>query len=119
MGFNQDPASFLRIMKIDLMGLGATYEVKQQQALMTCNNIVFLGAPQFINKDYAKEVLDRHLIPIKKTLLEEDPLTYPVSIHGGDWPSFSLIIEQPGSMFEPVAKGMKHVPPPKERRSRG
>lgn len=117
MGFNQDPASFLHIMKIDLMGLGATYEVKQQQALTTCTNIVFLGAPQFINKSYAKEVMDRHLIPLETQLMAEDPFTYPECVHGRVWPSYSLVIEQPSGMFEPVAKGMKRVPPPKERRS--
>ncbi len=45
-------------MKIDLMAIGATYEVKLEQALDTCSKIVFLGAPQNINKHYSKQVMD-------------------------------------------------------------
>jgi hypothetical protein len=58
MGFNVDPAVFLQEMKIDLMAIGATYEVKLEQALDTCSKIVFLGAPQNINKHYSKQVMD-------------------------------------------------------------
>ena len=117
MGFNIDPSTFLHHMKIDLMGLGAAIEIKQEQSLNTCTNIVFLGAPQFINKAYAKEVMDRHLIPLEKELMAEDSFTYPESIHGGPWPSYSLVLEQPGGLFEPIAKGMKRTPPPRERRA--
>lgn len=117
MGFNVDPHSFLHIMKVDLMDLGATFEIKQEQALTTCSNIVFLGAPNCINKSYAKEVLDMYLIPLEKELMESDPLTYPPSIHGLPWPSYSMVIEQPGGLFEAPQKGMKRVPPPRERKT--
>ena len=117
MGFNIDPQSFLHVMKVDLMDLGATFEIKQEQALNTCTNIVFLGAPNCINKTYAKEVLDMYLIPLEKELMESDPLTYPESIHGIPWPSYSMVIEQPGGIFEPIQKGMKRVPPPRERKT--
>ena len=117
MGFNIDPHSFLHVMKVDLMDLGATFEIKQEQALNTCSNIVFLGAPNCINKSYAKEVLDKYLIPLEQELIESDPLTYPLCIHGLPWPSYSLVIEQPGGLFEPPQKGMKRVPPPRERKT--
>lgn len=117
MGFNVDPHSFLHVMKVDLMDLGATFEIKQEQALNTCTNIVFLGAPNCINKTYAKEVLDMYLIPLEKELMELDPLTYPEAIHGLPWPSYSMVIEQPGGLFEAVQKGMKRVPPPRERKT--
>ena len=117
MGFNVDPHSFLHVMKVDLMDLGATFEIKQEQALNTCTNIVFLGAPNCINKTYAKEVLDMYLIPLEKELMESDPLTYPAAIHGLPWPSYSMVIEQPGGLFEAVPKGMKRVPPPRERKT--
>ena len=117
MGFNIDPHSFLHVMKVDLMDLGATFEIKQEQALTTCTNIVFLGAPNCINKTYAKEVLDMYLIPLEKELMELDPVTYPESIHGQPWPSYSMVIEQPGGLFEVVQKGMKRVPPPRERKT--
>jgi hypothetical protein len=45
MGFSVDPSTFLHIMKINLMALGTTYEVKLEQALNTCSKIFFLGAP--------------------------------------------------------------------------
>ena len=115
MWFNVDPHSFLHVMKVDLMDLGATFEIKQEQALNTCTNIVFLGAPNCINKTYAKEVLDMYLIPLEKELMESDPLTYPEAIHGLPWPSYSMVIEQPGGLFEAVQKGMKRVSPPRER----
>ena len=111
MGFNTDPRTFLHIMKVDLMGIGATFEVKLEQALDTCSKIVFLGAPQTINKAYAKQVMDSHLVPLEKELTLEDPITYPPEIHGGPWPSYSMIIEQPGGMFEKFGKGT-----PRERR---
>ena len=117
MGFNVDPHSFLHVMKVDLMDLGATFEIKQEQALTTCTNIVFLGAPNCINKTYAKEVLDMYLIPLEKELMESDPLTYPESIHRLPWPSYSMVIEQPGGLFEAPQKGMKRVPPPRERKT--
>jgi len=116
MGFNVDPRTFLHIMKVDLMGIGATFEVKLEQALNTCSKIVFLGAPQTINKAYAKQVMDMHLIPLEKELMVEDSITFPPEIHGGPWPSYSMIIEQPGGMFEPMGKGMSRAPPPRERR---
>ncbi len=92
MGFNIDPRTFLHIMKVNLMGIGATFEVKLEQALVTCSKIVFLGAPQTINKTYAKQVMDSHLIPLETELMLEDPITYPPEIHGGPWPSYSMII---------------------------
>lgn len=117
MGFNKDPKTFLHVMKIDLMALGATFEVKLEQSLNTCSNIVFLGAPQFINKSYAKEVMDMYLIPLEREMMELDPTTYPESIHNLPWPSYSMVIEQPGGLFEAVPRGMKRTPPPRERRT--
>ena len=117
MGFTIDPRSFLHVMKIDLMGIGATFEVKLEQALDTCSRIVFLGAPQNISKAYAKQVMDLHVVPLEKELMAADPITYPVCIHGGPWPSYSMVIEQPGGMFEQVQRGMSRAPPARERRS--
>lgn len=103
-------------MKIDLMGIGATYDVKLEQALDTCSKIVFLGAPQNINKAYAKQVMDLLLQPLEKELMADDSMTYPEDVHGSPWPSYSLVIEQPNGMFEQQAKGMSRGPPPRERR---
>ena len=116
MGFSVDPTSFLHVMKIDLMSIGATYEIKLEQALDTCSRIVFLGAPQNMSKAYAKQVMDQFLRPLETELMVDDPITYPVAVHGGPWPSYSLVIEQPGGMFEQFQKGMSRGPPPRERR---
>jgi hypothetical protein len=57
-----------------------------------------------------------YLIPLEKELMAEDPITYPAEIHGDPWPSYSMMIEQLGGMFESFAKGMSWVPPPRKRR---
>lgn len=45
-----------------------------------------------------------------------DPITYPPSVHDNPWPSYSMVIEQPGGMFEQVQRGMSRTPPSRERR---
>jgi hypothetical protein len=117
MGFNADPREFLPAMKVDLMMLGVSYTVKNVQSLETCASIVFLGTPQNINKEYAKEVLDLHLQPLERELSELDPCTYPPEIHDMPWPEFSMACDQPQGIFQPYAKGMARTQPPRERRT--
>ena len=117
MGFNINPHDFLPVMKVDLMDIGISVEVKRVQALDTYANIVFLGAPQNINKEYAKEVMDLHLKPLEIELMQVDATTYPPEFHSLPWPEYSVTCNQPGGLFEPPAKGMARTPPPRERRS--
>jgi hypothetical protein len=114
MGFTSDPYGFLPVMKVDLMTLGAMIEIRSVQALDTCSNIIFVGAPQNINKDYAKDVIDRHLKPLKTELMELDSITYPSSIHALPWPDFAMACDQPAVIYEPggAPKGMARQPLP-------
>jgi hypothetical protein len=117
MGFRIDPQEFLPAMKVDLIELGASISIKGVQSMDTCANIVFLGAPQNINKGYAKEVMDLHLRPMEARLVELDPSTYPPEVHSLPWPEYSMVSEQPQGLFEPYQKGMARTRPPNERRT--
>ncbi len=117
MGFTIDPRDFLPAMKVDLIELGASISIKGVQSMDTCANIVFLGAPQNINKEYAKEVMDLHLRPMETRLVELDPATYPPEIHSLPWPEYSMVSDQPQGLFEPYQKGMARTQPPCERRT--
>jgi hypothetical protein len=50
------------------MEIGSTFVVRGMQALETCANIVFLDALQYINKEYAKEVVEQYLCPFEPQL---------------------------------------------------
>jgi len=99
MGFNIDPVEFLPAMRVDLMDLGITIVSKVVQALETLAQIVFLGCPNNINKSYAKKVMDMHLQPLEKELMELNSFTYPPDIHAHPWPAVFLVSEQPGGFF--------------------
>lgn len=113
MGFNVDPCTFLHTMKIDLMGIGTTSKVKLEQVLDTCSKIVFLRAPQTINKACAKQVMDFHLVPLeKKELMAEEHITFPLpSMEArSPWPSYSMVVEQPaGSRQHVQTAGERNV----------
>ena len=110
MGFNVNPEDFLHEMAGDLEERHCVFTKKELQALDLENAAVFWGAPQYICKQDAKRIVDKHLQAIETEMRELDPQSFPDELHGSSWPKYSLVLEQPVSFDRPKPGEWKPFP---------
>ena len=117
MGFNEDPKQVLDDARSDLMELGLGIYYKDCQSVNTESRLLFLGAPNGMDREETKAIMEAVMKPLELRLMTEDPETYPTFMHGQSWPDFAVICDQPGGMpFEQTPAGQRRKGPPRERK---
>ena len=117
MGFNEDPQQVLDDARSDLMELGIGIYYKECQSVNTESRLLFLGAPNGMDREETKAIMEAVMKPLELRLMTEDPENYPAFMHGQSWPDFAVICDQPGGMpFEQTPAGQRRKGPPRERK---
>lgn len=119
LGMMEDPKPILDAVRGDLNTFDVFINYKPLQELDTVNRILFLGAPQNANKKEFEETAYQILSDVERGLRNSDPDTYPYSVHGGEFPRFAIVSEQPGGMpyDEQTGKDKQRTGPPKAQRT--
>jgi hypothetical protein len=98
MGFKLDPQQYLEEAGGDLCLMGCSIFFNKCQEVDTVSNFIFLGVPNFISEETAKETVDKVLQELEAELIKNDK-DYKVPVgQKGKWIKYAITKEYPGSM---------------------